>query len=104
MSGKKGMSSPRYPQAMKEAIKDMVEAGKTQSEIAEHFGLKDRYVVHQILKRERRKAEAEAVIPKKKGRPFKNVPGTLAALKAENKRLKMENELMKTFLELAERE
>ena len=89
---------------MKEVIKAMVRSGKTQSEIAEHFGLKDRFVVHQILKRERRKAESGTTVPKKKGRPFKDSPTTLAALKAENQRLKMENELMQSFLEFVERE
>ena len=103
MSGKKGMPSPRYPQAMKEEIKRMVEVGATQTEIAEHFGLKDRFVVHQILKRERRKQDAEDALPKKKGRPFKNTPQTVTALQAENRRLKMENELMKSFLEFAGR-
>ena len=81
----------------------MIAEGKTHAEIAEHLGLKDRYVVHQILKRERRKQESEAAISEKKGRPCKYPPTTLAALKAENQRLKMENELMKSFLELAER-
>ena len=102
MSGKKGMPSPRYSREMKEAMKRMVEAGKTQREIAEYWGLKDRFVVHQILKRERRKAETEDM-PKKKGRPPKHPPATLDALKAENQWLKMENELMKSFLEFAER-
>ena len=103
MSGKKGMPCPRYSQEMKEAIKQMVVDGKTHQEIAEQFGLKDRLVVHQILKRERKKQREEAVIPKKKGRPFKQTPSTLAALKAENKRLKMENELMKSFMEFVGR-
>jgi len=103
MSGKKGMSSPRYPQAMKDAIKQMVADGKTQQEIAEQFGLRDRFVVHQLLKRERRKEEAADTIPKKKGRPFKYPPTSIAAMEAENRRLKMENELMKSFMEFAER-
>ena len=103
MAGKKGMTSPRYSQEMKEEINRMVAAGKTQAEIAEHFGLKDRFVVHQILKRERRKQEELDTLSKKKGRPFKNPPQTVAALQAENQRLKMENELMKAFLEFKER-
>ena len=103
MSGKKGMSSPRYSPEMKEEIKRMVASGKTQTEIAEHFGLKDRFVVHQILKRDRHKQMAADTIPKRKGRPSKNQPQTVAALQAENRRLKMENELMKSFLEFAER-
>ena len=36
-------------------IKAMIEAGKTQREIAEHYGFKDKYVVKGLLKRERRR-------------------------------------------------
>lgn len=35
-------------------IKAMIEAGKTQREIAEYYGFKDKYVVKGLLKRERR--------------------------------------------------
>lgn len=58
-------------------------SGKAHSQIAEHLGLKDWFVVHQILKRERRRAESEVVLPRKKSLPFKHGPSTLAALKAE---------------------
>ena len=77
--------------------------GKKQAEIAEHFKLKDRFVVHQILKRERHKEAERTAMPKKKGRPSKNMPQTIPALQAENKRLKMENDLMRSFLKIAER-
>ena len=103
MSGKKGMASPRYSQKMKDEIKRMAEAGKTQAEIAEYFNLKDRFVVHQILKRERHKETELTALPKKKGRPTKNPPDTISALQAENKRLKMENDLMRSFLQTAGR-
>ena len=64
-------------------IKAMIEAGKTQREIAEHYGFKDKYVVKELLKRERRR-NAEG-IPEQRGRkPAK----TLAEYKYENKRLK----------------
>ena len=35
-------------------IKAMIEAGKTQREIADYYGFKDKYVVKELLKRERR--------------------------------------------------
>ena len=35
-------------------ILKMVEQGKTQREIAEHYGLKDKMVVKRLLERERR--------------------------------------------------
>lgn len=79
-------------------IKAMIEAGKTQREIAEHYGFKDKYVVKELLKRERRR-NAEG-IPEQRGRkPAK----TLAEYKYENKRLKMENELLRDFLQSIER-
>lgn len=79
-------------------IKAMIEAGKTQREIAEHYGFKDKNVVKELLKRERRR-NAEG-IPKQRGRkPAK----TLAEYKYENKRLKMENELLQDFLQSTER-
>ena len=73
-------------------IKAMIGAGKTQREIAEYYGFKDKYVVKELLKRERRR-NAEG-IPKQRGRkPAK----TLAEYKYENKRLKMENELLRNI-------
>ena len=78
-------------------IEAMVAEGMTQREIAEHFGFKDKLVVKEALKRARRKA---TTIPKARGRkPAK----TLAEYKYENKRLQMENELLRDFLSLTER-
>ena len=79
------------------AIQAMVAEGMTQKEIAEHFGFQDKYVVKRALKRARKKA---ITIPKARGRkPAK----TLQEYKYENKRLKMENELLRDFLSLTER-
>ena len=78
-------------------IQAMVERGMTQREIAEHYGFKDKFVVKELLKRSRRKQTA---IPRMRGRkPAK----TLQEYKYENKRLKMENELLRDFLSLTER-
>ena len=79
------------------AIHAMVAEGMSQREIAEHFGFKDKLVVKEALRRARRKA---VTIPKTRGRkPAK----TLQEYKYENKRLKMENELLRDFLSLTER-
>ena len=79
-------------------IKAMVEEGRTQREIAEHFGFRDKFVVKELLKRERRKQIRG--MPKQRGRkPAK----TLQEYKYENKRLKMENELLRDFLQSIER-
>ena len=78
-------------------IQTMVAEGMTQREIAERFGFKDKFVVKQALNRARRKV---ITIPKARGRkPAK----TLQEYKYENKRLKMENELLRDFLSLTER-
>ena len=75
-------------------IQAMLDAGKTQREIAEQYGFPNKEVVKQLLKRERRKRIPG--IPKQRGRkPAK----TLQEYKYENKRLKMENELLRDFLQ-----
>lgn len=94
------MSKRNYThvQAFLPAVKAMMEAGKTQREIAEHYGFKDKLVVKKLLERERRKQIQG--IPNHRGRkPAK----TLAEYKYENKRLKMENELLRDFLQSTER-
>ncbi|MCL2019276.1 MAG: imidazolonepropionase [Oscillospiraceae bacterium] len=86
-------------------ILEMVKNGSTQREIAEHFGFKDKEVVRGFLRRERRnqKKIITGTVPKPKGRPRKD--GLLSQQSVENelKRLKMENELLRDFLRLAER-
>lgn len=83
-------------------IERMLRAGKSQREVAEHFGFKDKYVVKGLLKRERRKQRKEAagIIPQPKGRPRKDAaPRDIVAEQAyEIKRLRMENELLRDFL------
>ena len=52
----------------------MLAEGKTQREIAEYFGLRDKQAVKELLKRERRKErKLEAgILPRPKGRPRKD--------------------------------
>lgn len=83
----------QHMQHMLGEIKEMLGQGKSQREVAEALGLSGERPVHNLLKRERRK-ELQG-IPKNRGRkPAK----TLAEYKYENKRLKMENELLRDFL------
>ena len=52
----------------------MIAEGKTQREVAEYFGFKDKYVVKRLLNRQRekrRKLEA-GIVPRPKGRPRKD--------------------------------
>ena len=79
-------------------IREKIEQGKTQREIAQELGLANKKVIKDLLRRERQK-EIQGV-PKRRGRkPAK----TLQEYKYENKRLKMENELLRDFLLLTER-
>ncbi len=52
-------------QTFKIEILEMIESGKTQREIAEHFGFKSIYVVKELLKRERKRTERPYRISKK---------------------------------------
>lgn len=84
-------------------IEAMLAAGKTQTEVAEHFGFRDKYVVKELVKRERakqRKQEAGIAI-RPKGRPRKDAaPRDIVAEQAyEIRRLRMENELLRDFLQ-----
>lgn len=103
------MSREKYThvQVLLPEIRAMEAAGKTKREIAEHFGLRDKYVVKQLLTRERRKEKKiiEGIIPRPKGRPRKNAqPIDIVSQQAyEIDRLKMENKLLRDFLQLTGR-
>ena len=76
-------------------IKRMLESGMSQGEVAERLGLKGDRPIHALLKRERKKAMQ--VMPDQRGR---KPARTLQEYKYENKRLKMENVLLRDFITL----
>lgn len=89
MSGKKGMK--KYPLGVRESVVKRIREGESQRELSREYGI-SRYAIQSWLK--------EPVTPKHRGRkPAK----TLAEYKYENKRLKMENELLRDFLQSTER-
>lgn len=89
MSGKKGMK--KYPQGIRETVISRIRTGESQNAMSREYGI-SRWAIQSWLK--------ESVIPKQRGRkPAK----TLAEYKYENKRLKMENELLRDFLQCVER-
>ena len=102
-----GKRSYTHTQILLPEIRAMVEAGKTQHEIAEHFGFSSKKVVRELLKRERRKEAklAAGIMPRPKGRPRKDaLPRDVVAEQAyEINRLKMENKLLRDFLQLTGR-
>lgn len=97
-----GKRNYTHVQMLLPEIKAMIAEGKTQREVAEHFGFKDKYVVKKLLERQRakqRKLEA-GIVPRPKGRPRKDAaPGDVVIEQAyEIKRLGMENKLLRDFL------
>ena len=87
----------QHTQHLLPQIKKMLEQGMTQKEVEDELGLTGYRPVHELLKRERKK-ETQG-IPKQRGRkPAK----TLQEYKYENKRLRMEVELLRDFLQCTE--
>ena len=87
-------------------IFEMLESGKTKREIAEHFGMTTEQV-KELLKRYRRRERkiAAGITPRPKGRPRKDAPprDVVAEQAYEINRLKMENKLLRDFLQLTGR-
>ena len=76
-------------------IKGMLAAGMTQKEVENALGLTGKRPIHELLKRERRK-ELQGIAKQRRRKPAK----TLQEYKYENKRLRMEVELLRDFLSL----
>lgn len=93
MSGQKGMK--KYPKGIREKIIKEYHEGKSQCQLSREYGI-SRYAIQCWIGA---RPEKNA-LPKLRGRkPAK----TLQEYKYENKRLKMENELLRDFLLLTER-
>ena len=102
------MSQKKYTHIkyLETEILEMKEMGQTKREIAEHYGLKVEQV-KELLKRYRRRERkiAAGIMPRPTGRPCKNAQSRdLVAEQAyEINRLKMENKLLRDFLQLTGR-
>ena len=93
MSGIKGMK--KYPQGIKEKIVLEYNNGASQCELSKKYHI-SRYAIQCWLGT----IQGKSILSKQRGRkPAK----TLQEYKYENKRLKMENELLRDFLSLTER-
>ena len=97
-----GKRNYTHVQELLPEIEAMLGSGKTQREVAEYFGFRDKYVVKKLVKRERakqRKQEAGIEI-RPKGRPRKDAgPRDIITEQAyEIQRLQMENKLLRDFL------
>ena len=103
------MSGRKYThiQGLLPEIKAMLASGKSHRETEAFFGLTGDRPVHNLLKRERRKEKKliAGIMPRPKGRPRKDAhPRDVVAEQAyEINRLKMENKLLRDFLQLTGR-
>ncbi len=89
----------QHTMALLPQIKEMLAQGMTQKQVEKALGLTGYRPVHELLKRERKK-EIQGIAKQRGRKPAK----TLQEYKYENKRLKMENELLRDFLQSTERE
>ena len=101
------MEKRRYThiQELLPALKTMVAEGMTHREIAEYYGFKDAEVVREALKRDRRKSKklAAGIQARPKGRPRKDGQPPKQDIYKEVERLRMENKLLRDFLQSTER-
>lgn len=74
--------------------------GRTHREISEFYGFEGKHVIKELLKRHRRKQKMleVGIVPRKKGRPKKINLLDEKGKDEELKRLKMENDLLRSFL------
>ena len=97
MSGKKGMK--HYPEEFKEQIRLEYENGTSVSRLSREYKV-SRYAIQSWCGK-RPEVNRRQAVPLKKGRP--SAEKTIEDYKQENKRLKMELELLRNFLSLTER-
>ena len=100
------MSKRRYTHftAMEAVIIAMREAGHTNREIADHLGVEKRQIECWVNRRNRKQKKLAAGIPPKpKGRPRTRPLNTTEEYEREISRLRMENKLLRDFLQSTER-
>ena len=88
-----------YSGEMKEQVRKEIGAGKSQCEVSRKYGI-SRYTIQSWCGL-RPETKLRQIAPLPKGRPRKTQ--TLEDYQKENKRLKMENQLLRDFLSLIER-
>lgn len=90
--------------AIEPEIIEMRSAGKMRREIATHFGLEEVQIKNWINRYNRKQAKQVVCLPpKRRGRPRKSEPTSTEDCQREIKRLQMENELLRDFLQFAGR-
>ena len=85
-------------------IVEMREAGKTRQEIADYFGLEKKQIINWVTRYNREQARIKAgKPPRPKGRPRKDGQPPYQSEQREIERLRMENKLLRDFLQSIER-
>ena len=97
MSGKKGMK--HYPEEFKEQIRQEYESGASMYSLERKYGISRYSIASWCGKRPEVNLRQSATL--KRGRP--SAERTIEDYRQENKRLKMELELLRNFLSLTER-
>lgn len=94
-----------FGDAIIDEVLKMKNEGKSNSEICERFGLSSKRVIVQLINRYHRKQRLmmSGVLPRKIGRPRKSELATAQYQDNIIKQLKMENELLRSFLSEAGR-
>lgn len=96
--------SYRSVKHLEETIFRLKSGGKTNREIGQLFGLTKKQLTNLITRHNRRVEKMQAGTPvKRRGRPPKYPPTLKKNLELEIKRLEMENELLRSFLQAAGR-
>ena len=98
MSGKKGQK--QYLDAVKEQIRREIAAGKSQREVCREYGI-SRYSIQSWCGL-RPETMIRQIAPLPRGR--RKEKKTIADYEKENRRLKVENELLRDFLSLTGKE
>lgn len=98
MSGKKGMK--HYPESTKTEVLAKLEEGRPIRALSREYRI-SRYAIYSWAGRGTKKEKTS--IPKRRGRKRKIPIATQKELETENKRLKMEVDLLRSFLQAAGR-
>ena len=91
----------QYPERIKEIVREEIRQGKSQREISREYGV-SRYTVQSWCGL-RPETKIRQIAPLPRGRKKAEEGKTIEDYRAENRRLKMENELMRDFLSLTGR-
>lgn len=95
MSGKKGQK--HYPNAIREEVLSRLDGGESQAQISRELGI-SRYAIQSWSGR-RKEVNLRKMDPKAKGRPRKDGQPPHQNEKKEIERLRMENKLLRDFLQ-----